>query len=624
VAVVAVVALTATIVPSGAHPGFPSSVFDRNEVGWGSSRDFTPAGFETQLARWRADGYLAVDVESDASGGARRVGGVFQHNVDNRTSRVEMRMTLSQYAAVRAEATAAGLRQVDFETSTEAGVRYFAAAWVQDRENLDTRHRYDLTSDQAQALYEQLRATHMPVDIDAYSTPSGVRFASIWVRNTENLGWMLRRSVTSQQFTDQAATLGDGYRMLGFDSLYSGGTQIYSGIWVENRNDRQALFQRDLTVQQYENRWNRYRDAGYRLVGYERYDTAIGVRYAGIWRQNSSRPNWSLRSQVDDRIAQELADHDVPGMSVAVIQNGQFRYLRGFGYANVGDTVWMDSNHVMRLASVSKAVAGALTMRLAAQGEIDVDQTTRTYVSGLPTQHTHTIEELVSNRGCVVDYPDTPESIDERLASTRYDTARAAAQQFWNLPLVSNCTVGSTNYYSTHGYTLLGAAFEGATGQTTAGLVRGQLTTPFGLTTLQPEDLRNTTVRRATLYNDNNTEATADQISWKVLGGGLESSVEDLARFGDLLIRDRIISQARQDEMWTGTGWSYAYGWNIATVDGRLRVVKDGNQLGARSYLVLYPNDGIVVAVLSNRNGGGHSASAVARDIGTMVVDSLS
>jgi CubicO group peptidase (beta-lactamase class C family) len=622
-AAVAVLAATAAIVPStaGAHPGLPSSVFDRNEVGWASSRDYTAAGFDTQLARWRADGYLAVDVESDGGGSARRLGGVFQRNVDSRGSRVEMRMTVSQYAAIRSQASAAGLRQVDFETYTDAGVRYFAAAWVENRESLDTRHGYDLTGDQAQALYEQLRATHLPVDIDAYATPSGVRFASIWVRNTENLGWMLRRSVTSQQFTDQAAALGTGYRMLGFDSLYSGGSQIYSGIWVENRNNRLAIFQRDLTEQQYENRWHRYRDEGYRLVGYERYDTAGGVRYAGIWRQNSNRPTWTLRSQVNDRVAQEVSEHNVPGMSVAVVQNGQFRYLRGFGYANTGDTVWMDSSHVMRLASVSKAIAGVLTMRLDAQGEIDVDDATSTHVNGLPSQHAHTIEQLVSNRGCVVHYPNVPESIDDRLATTRYGTARAAAQEFWSLPMAPNCTIGSMNYYSTHGYTVLGAAFEGATGRSAAALVRNQFTTPFGLTTLQPEDRLNTGVRRATLYNDSNSEATADQISWKVLGGGMESSVEDLARFGDLLIRDQIISQAGQDRMWTSTGWNYAYGWNIATVGGKLRVVKDGNQLGARSYLVLYPNDGIVVAVLSNRDGGGHSAGDVARDIGAMVAN---
>jgi len=494
---------------------------------------------------------------------------------------------------------------------------------VEDRENLDTRHQYDMTGDQAQALYEQLNGTHIPVDIDAYLTPSGLRFASIWVRNTESLSWTLRRSLTSQQFDDQTATLGSGYRLLGFDSVLNGASQVYSGIWVENRNGRFSVFQRDLSEQAYENRWYRYRDEGYRLVGYERYETAAGTRYAGMWRQNGSRLNWSLRSQVTTRVNQEMTNFDVPGMSVAVIQNGQTRYLRGFGYANVDDVVWMDSTHVQRLASVSKAVAGVLTLRLADQNLIAVGNRTRSYDTGIPALHTDTIQELVSNRGCVGHYQDVPDTIDNTLASTRYATARAAAATFWSLPLVANCTVGTTNYYSTHGYTILGAAFEGATGLPAAALVRNEITTPFGLNTLRPEDRTTGTVRRTTLYSNTNAEVTPDEISWKVLGGGLESSVEDLARFGDLLIRDQIVSQARQNQMWVNTGWNYAYGWNIATVGGRLRVVKDGSQRGANSYLLMYPNDGIVVAVMSNRQAGGHSAGAVAQAIGTMITDTL-
>jgi CubicO group peptidase (beta-lactamase class C family) len=624
----AVIAAIATVLGSvavpgaaRAHPGLPSSVFDRNEVSWASLRDYTPAGFDTKLATYPT--YLALDVESDVVGSTRRVGAVLQSNVDGRDSRVNMRMTAAQFTAAKADATADGLRFADFEAFTEGGVQYYAAAWVEDRESLDTRQHHNLTGDQAQALYESLRGTHLPVDIDAYATPAGVRFASIWVRNTEGLGWMLRRSLTSQGFTDQTTELGSGYRLLGFDSLYSGGSQIYSGIWVENRNGRRAVLQRDLTEAQYENRWYRYRDEGYRLVGYERYETADGTRYAGLWRQNGSRLDWSLRSQVAARVNQEMTDFDVPGMSVAVIQNGQFRYLRGFGYANVDDLVWMDSTHVQRLASVSKAVAGVLTLRLADQGEIAVGNLTRSYVTGMPTKQTHTIQELVSNRGCVGHYGDMPAGVNTTLSTTRYATARAAAPLIWNVDLVDNCTVGSTEYYSTHGYTLLGAAFEGATGQPVATLVRDEITTPFGLDTLQPEDRTTGTVRRTTLYEDDNDEATPDQISWKVLGGGLESSVEDLARFGDLLIRDQIVSQARQNQMWVNTGWDYAYGWDIATVGGRLRVTKSGGQLGANSYLLMYPNDGIVVAVLSNRQNGGHSAGAVARSIGTMITDTL-
>ena len=51
----------------------------------------------------------------------------------------------------------------------------------------------------------------------------------------------------------------------------------------------------------------------------------------------------------------------------------------------------------------------------------------------------------------------------------------------------------------------------------------------------------------------------------------------------------------------------YGYGWDVGNGPGGVRLVgKSGAQPGARSYLRVYPDDGVVVAVLTNRKGGGH------------------
>ena len=73
----------------------------------------------------------------------------------------------------------------------------------------------------------------------------------------------------------------------------------YAGIWIKNGSGRGWYAYRDLTATGYRNRWNQLNDKGYRLDGYEKYDTPAGTRYAGIWRQNSDRPNWPLRTEVD-------------------------------------------------------------------------------------------------------------------------------------------------------------------------------------------------------------------------------------------------------------------------------------------------------------------------------------
>ncbi|MQA26964.1 MAG: serine hydrolase, partial [Micromonosporaceae bacterium] len=392
--------------------------------------------------------------------------------------------------------------------------------------------------------------------------------------------------------------------------------QRYDALWIENADGRQWRAVRDMTTQGYANRWHRYQDEGFRVITSYKYQTASGPRYAMILRQNSDRPTWSLKNQVNSRIQSELNTYDVPGISVAIIQNGQFRYLRGFGHASVANDVWLDSDHVQRLASVSKAVAGTLTMDMAEDGLVSLDDTSQSLVPQMPAHHTHTVGQLVSTRGCVKHYGEGPSG----AAAAPYGTALEAAEDIWADPLV--CTPG-TYHYSTHGYTLLGAELEAAGSTSVHNLVRNRISNPHGLGTLRSEDQSDTSVRRTTLYNtDNSAIANPGDITWKVLGGGLEASAADLARFGHKLVAGQIIDQQSLDAMWTkpDNQSSYAYGWNVGTDSGHVVVAKSGAQQGSRSYLRIYPDDGIVIAVLTNRKSGGHSALQLGRDLGAMMI----
>jgi CubicO group peptidase (beta-lactamase class C family) len=78
----------------------------------------------------------------------------------------------------------------------------------------------------------------------------------------------------------------------------------------------------------------------------------------------------------------------------------------------------------------------------------------------------------------------------------------------------------------------------------------------------------------------------------------------DLARFGVLVDNGTILTQNSLTTLWTAADnlANYGYGWDVGTGV----VGKAGGQLGARSYLRIYPDDDLVIAVLTNRQGGGH------------------
>ncbi|WP_162907936.1 serine hydrolase [Allorhizocola rhizosphaerae] len=618
----AVLALAAGLLggmtPAQAHPGIPLAVFDPTETGWASLRDMTDAQFDSAIAQYKSGGFIALDIEADTTAAGTRRGVVFQRNTDGRDWIVEKEMTAAQYSAAFDTYAGRGYRLVDFETYVKANTRYVAGLWVNNNEGLGWSHLWGLTYAQAVDYYEEQRQRRLPVDVDAYTTGSGIRYALIWADNPTNLAWRLHLDLSSDQFSTNFDTYASqGFRMLMVDSVRST-NQRYLGIWYHNSNGNGWLEQRDMTEHEYANNWHRNVDRGYRVITYERYETASGWRYTATWRRNGNRPLWPLREQVDARIQQEIDNFDVPGMSVAVIHNGQFVYKRGFGHADVANDVWLHSGHVLRLASVSKAVAGVFTMLMDEQGVADVTDDVADHIPGLPAHHTQTIEQLVSNRGCVRHYNGS--ATDATLASTEYNNLATPTALFWNDPLV--CTVGQSSY-STFGYNLPCLAFEEATGVPFHQLFVNELTAPFKLGTLRPEDIDDTSVNRSKLYNTNNSEATPDEISWKVCGGGLESSVSDLADFGRKVLDGDIVTPASVEHMWTGTPWTYAYGWSESSEDGHQFVHKNGGQLGANSYIRMYPDDDIIIAVLSNRYLGGHSAVSVGQDIGAMIVATL-
>ncbi len=607
---------TTTAGPASAHPGLPQDVFDPVSITTGLLRDETSAEFSAKVDDYERRGFLPVDVEIDTDGGWRG-GATFQRNTDGRRWWLRTDMTEAAYAQRQADARRAGMRQVDIEVYEVDGARRYAAIWLANVENLASAVRHDLTGTQWESWFEQQRAAHrMPVAIQQYVTDDGIRYAGVWVDNPTRLRWAEWRGLSEADFQKKADELKSDHRMFAFDSVRTSDGQRYSGIWVENTDGREWQVQRDLTLKDFLNHTNRYSDEGYRMISYERYRTADGTRYAAIWRQNSARPQWPLRGKVDKLVKTQLDATNVPGISVAVMENGRFSYLRGFGHADVANKTWLDGDHVLGIASVSKAVAGVLTMRLVEQGEVALADRTSTHITDIPAHHTHTIGQLARSRGCVQHYREGGGFGTNRP----YATSLASAKDFWDDELV--CEPGEYNY-STHGYTILCAALEEATGDDTYTLLEERLNDPFDLGTLQPERLTDTQARRSKIYRDDNTERTRPDRTEKVCGGGMESSVRDLAAFGEKVRSGDILTAASLRQLWGNGGRGYRMGWRADDdAAGRRMVWKDGSNEGTQSFLHIYPDDGVVVAVLSNRQAGGHDMRELAQDIGALVVSS--
>ena len=72
-------------------------------------------------------------------------------------------------------------------------------------------------------------------------------------------------------------------------------------------------------------------------------------------------------------LARRLLVHRVPGVSVAVIADGQLAWARGYGVARSGDLAAVDAGTLFQAAALSKPVAAAALLTLVDAGQLTLD-----------------------------------------------------------------------------------------------------------------------------------------------------------------------------------------------------------------------------------------------------------
>ena len=258
----------------------PTDLFDPDEVGWLSIRDATSSQFST-FFHSKKDTHMMIDIEVDEVNGAEQVAGIWQVNSDGRGWAEKRNLTSAQFSEQWSHYKDLGYRLVDQEAYLLNGNRYYAGIWVENKEGLGWASLRNLTNAQFSekfALYK--RAGYMIIDVEAYLTADNeMRYAMVWVQNSEGLGWAEYRNLTTSQFSETFNSLKATHRMIDVEGYKnSSGEMRYAGIWVENDNGRGWVELRNMTENRYRNEWYRRRDLGYRLVDFEKYEYGSGYR----------------------------------------------------------------------------------------------------------------------------------------------------------------------------------------------------------------------------------------------------------------------------------------------------------------------------------------------------------
>ena len=171
---------------------------------------------------------------------------------------------------------------------------------------------------------------------------------------------------------------------------------------------------------------------------------------------------------------------------------------------------------------------------------------------------------------------------------------------------------GTRTEYGTGLFTIVGRVLERAGGGSYLEVMGRTVLQPAGMTATVPNDPGRPPAGRTRFHVTGRRgfePAPPFDPSFKLPGAGFLSTAEDLVRFGMALLEPGLLSESGRRQMFTpvaladGTPTRYALGFQVLEEGGRRLLLQSGGGPGIASWLAIYPEERLVVALLANVTG---------------------
>jgi serine beta-lactamase-like protein LACTB, mitochondrial len=317
-------------------------------------------------------------------------------------------------------------------------------------------------------------------------------------------------------------------------------------------------------------------------------------------------------SKIEAAVSKFMATTHAPGVSVAVVENGEYEWGAGFGFADLENNVPASEHTLFRLGSISKPLTAVGALELYERGKIDLDAPVQKYCPAFPEkQKPITTRGVMGHLGGIRHYKEGPDDLEGGNTKHFDNPIQAGLDFFKNDPLVAD--PGTHFHYSTQGYTLVGCVMEGASSKKYLDFMLQNVVAPAGMEHTQADNRLAIIPYRTRFYQktDSGTVENADFLdsSYKIPGGGWISSAEDMARFEVAIINDKLLKRSTRDLMWTplkpsdGSKDNYGLGWGVGEENGLRVVGHSGGQQGTSTDFQIAPDQRSGVVVLTNMDG---------------------
>ena len=326
---------------------------------------------------------------------------------------------------------------------------------------------------------------------------------------------------------------------------------------------------------------------------------------------------------LDARIRKLMERPDMMGLAVAVVENGEIRFVRGYGYTERnGAPVTPDT--LFRWASVSKGLAGSLAAQLDYEGVISLDARISDYGTSLRLpgagEQKANLRNLLSHRL----------GLSQRAYNGQLESGRRPSDI--RASLVSSkpvCPVGACFKYQNVAFDTITEVFELKTGETFEALAQRKVFRPLGMTsatTTYAGLVGSGNYARPHTWSRESRVLFEDGITLSYFdipaAAGVSSSIRDLARFLQSqtgvrpsvfhplalktahtpLVRTPIVED-KVRTFYSGVDMAeYGLGWRVYHYQGHVLVGHEGSVRGMRAIMMFDPEIKTGVVVVWNSN----------------------
>jgi beta-lactamase class C len=325
--------------------------------------------------------------------------------------------------------------------------------------------------------------------------------------------------------------------------------------------------------------------------------------------------------QVEHLAEQLVSQKKLPGLAIAIVQNGKVVLMNGFGVTGGPGNQPVTSDTVFRLASLSKAFAATLSAQLVAEDAMNwdtpiINQLPAFKLRDYASAKTVTVRDILSHRVGL-----TRNTYDRDLEND--EPFPLLAERLSDAPLA--CTPGACYAYQNVAFSLIGDLVFAATGDFYSHQVEKRIFHPLGMynSTYGRDGLEGSASwARPHVRGRGGWVAVRPKESYYHVppAAGVNSSIHDMAQWviaqsghrPDVLT-PTMLDQIHLPEVNTpgetrGSPWrrerlnsaAYAMGWRVFDYSGHTLLFHGGAVQGYRGLIAILPGEDVGMVVLWN------------------------